>query len=287
MSGGTERLRGLVVKWRGQVKERSMKLKRKEVVESFSVDGFMDALTACAAELEAALADSPRAMYRYAGELKPQPYEPESAAPARDVSTLSHESLKYLVPPELHQPAPAPSSVKHCTCAVYLVHGPDIRTDGNCPVHSAKPPASNSEAGVRPRIYAEESDLVMLIKRLCVGHPDTKLTGKAIDYLKRVGLQGSVLRERTLAEMPPAEGRNWKGVLWRDSIKMRNLAEEIGLHFAHDCNDSMCGEDADASNCEVAWIEDKLIDFLDEQAAEMPPAGRREKFGAVKSKGEK
>src|ERR1700722_4424366 len=62
------------------------------------------------------------------------------------------------------------------------------------------------------------------------------------------------------------EGRNWKGVLWRDSIKMRNLAEEIGLHFAHDCNDSMCGEDADASNCEVAWIEDKLTDFLDDQA---------------------
>jgi len=63
---------------------------------------------------------------------------------------------------------------------------------------------------------------------------------------------------------------NWKGVRWVDSIKMRNIAEEIGLHFAHDCNDSMCGEDADASNCEMAWIEDKLSDFLDEQAAARP-----------------
>ena len=72
--------------------------------------------------------------------------------------------------------------------------------------------------------------------------------------------------------------RNWKGVRWIDSIKARNLAEEIALHFAHDCNDSMCGEDADASNCEVAWIEDKLSDFLDTQASLLPqgPSGTTE-----------
>jgi hypothetical protein len=69
------------------------------------------------------------------------------------------------------------------------------------------------------------------------------------------------------SEGEAGEPRNWKGVRWIDSIKARNLAEEIALHFAHDCNDSMCGEDADASNCEVAWIEDKLSDFLDAQAA--------------------
>jgi hypothetical protein len=74
----------------------------------------------------------------------------------------------------------------------------------------------------------------------------------------------------------PAEPVSWKGVKWRDSIKATDLAAEIALHFAHDCEDSMCGEDADESNCETAWIESKLSDFLDQQAAAPPstPAER-------------
>jgi hypothetical protein len=47
---------------------------------------------------ETALADSPRAMYRYAGELKPQPYEPESAAPAPS-GTCFHVNLIKQVGP--------------------------------------------------------------------------------------------------------------------------------------------------------------------------------------------
>lgn len=70
----------------------------------------------------------------------------------------------------------------------------------------------------------------------------------------------------TVAGAAP-EPTNWKGVKWRDSIKANNLAQKIALHFAHDCNDSMCGEDADASNCESAWVEDELSEWLDEMAA--------------------
>ena len=69
------------------------------------------------------------------------------------------------------------------------------------------------------------------------------------------------------------EPTNWKGVRWKDSVKASSLAEEIALHFAHVCEDSMCGEDADESNCEFAWVESKLQDFLDTLAAAPPTAG--------------
>jgi hypothetical protein len=79
-SGGTERLWGLIAKWREDaacpISKKAHEIDR-EVMEAVK----RETLT-CARELEAALADSPRAMYRYAGELQPQPYEPESAAPA-------------------------------------------------------------------------------------------------------------------------------------------------------------------------------------------------------------
>src|ERR1700733_12219832 len=65
----------------------------------------------------------------------------------------------------------------------------------------------------------------------------------------------AALAVREPATAAPAEPVSWKGVKWRDSIKAADLAAEIALHFAHDCEDSMCGEDADASNCETAWIE--------------------------------
>ncbi|MGA9668102.1 MAG: hypothetical protein WBQ94_02785, partial [Terracidiphilus sp.] len=61
----------------------------------------------------------------------------------------------------------------------------------------------------------------------------------------------------------PSAECNWKGVPWDWSVKATNVAEAIALHFAHDCNDSMCGEDADACNCEFAWVEDTLTDFLE------------------------
>ena len=74
-------------------------------------------------------------------------------------------------------------------------------------------------------------------------------------------------------EVAPAvtpEPRAWRGVRWIDTINASNLAEEIALHFAHDCEDSMCGEDADESNCERAWIEDKLNEFLYSSGARVP-----------------
>lgn|GEM_PF-765130 len=80
--------------------------------------------------------------------------------------------------------------------------------------------------------------------------------------------------EHGISSIPAqSEPRNWKGVKWRDSIKASDLAHAIALHFAHDCHDSMCGEDADASNCEAAWIEDKLNDWLDEMTAAEPRGG--------------
>ena len=66
-----------------------------------------------------------------------------------------------------------------------------------------------------------------------------------------------------LLQAPQVEQRNWKGVRWADSIRATSLAQEIALHFGHDCEDSMCDEDADASTCEMAWVEEKLMEFLD------------------------
>jgi hypothetical protein len=70
-----------------------------------------------------------------------------------------------------------------------------------------------------------------------------------------------------LAPSSGSEQRNWKGIPWKDSIRAADLAQEIALHFSHDCFDSKCGEDADASNCETAWVEDKLTDFLESVAS--------------------
>jgi len=74
---------------------------------------------------------------------------------------------------------------------------------------------------------------------------------------------------------------SWKGVRWRDSVKAATLAEEIALHFAHDCHDSMCGEDAEESTCETAWVESKLTDFLYEQVASGDKGAAREPVGEV------
>jgi hypothetical protein len=101
-------------------------------------------------------------------------------------------------------------------------------------------------------------------------HDDWKAAARAI--LERDELRAAA----PPVTAAPAEPVSWKGVKWRDSIKATDLAAEIALHFAHDCEDSMCGEDADESNCETAWIESKLSDFLDQQAAAPPstPAER-------------
>lgn len=60
--------------------------------------------------------------------------------------------------------------------------------------------------------------------------------------------------------------RTWKGVRFKDSVKASGLAEAIALHFGHDCADSLCTEDSDESDCEMAWVEEKLQEFLDEAA---------------------
>jgi len=75
------------------------------------------------------------------------------------------------------------------------------------------------------------------------------------------------------AAAPPKheEGRTWKGVRYVDSVRASTLAEEIALHFGHDCHDSMCTEDSDESDCEMAWVEDKLQELL--ELAASPASG--------------
>jgi hypothetical protein len=135
------------------------------------------------------------------------------------------------------------------------VHGAEIRAARRRSV------AGPGDAARAEHIYNELSDAA----KLCT--PKEDFVAVLVSHFVAARRElGPTSETGSIPAGAAREGRNWKGVLWRDSIKMRNLAEEIGLHFAHDCNDSLCGEDADASNCEVAWIEDKLIDFLDEQA---------------------
>jgi hypothetical protein len=80
-------------------------------------------------------------------------------------------------------------------------------------------------------------------------------------------IYGQGVRHGAIAAQPPIaptrEQKSWKGIAWKDSIRARDLAEEIARQFGHECEVSMCGEAADASNCETAWIEDKLTDFLE------------------------
>ena len=105
----------------------------------------------------------------------------------------------------------------------------------------------------------------MILMGFSTGHGDT-----VADLLNELKWQIHDLRMKIALNQPSGaqgEGRNWKGVKWRDSIRASNLAEEIALHFAHDCHDSMCTEDSDASNCEAAWVEDELSEWLDEMAA--------------------
>jgi hypothetical protein len=113
-----------------------------------------------------------------------------------------------------------------------------------------------------------ETKLTRLLDRLdelIAEHDQPQIPSNIRDWLE-IEI-AAMLRQSASPEGEGREQRNWKGVRWADSVRASTLAEEIALHFAHDCNDSMCGEDADANNCEVAWIEDKLTDFLNVQAA--------------------
>ena len=46
----------------------------------------------------------------------------------------------------------------------------------------------------RDRLLAERDDLAMLVRRFCARYHEAELTQQAWDYLKRHGLQGSVVR---------------------------------------------------------------------------------------------
>ncbi len=68
------------------------------------------------------------------------------------------------------------------------------------------------------------------------------------------------------AEVRGEDGRigtmkqSWKGVRFKDSVKATGMAEEMALHFGHNCHD--CTEDSDETNCEMAYIEEKLNELL-------------------------
>src|SRR5271154_3553784 len=96
-------------------------------------------------------------------------------------------------------------------------------------------------------------------------HGETVKFVRLDDVLALLGIRSG--GHDLIGDKGAAPQTSWKGVRWEDSVKMSTLAEEIALHFAHDCEDSMCGEDSDESTCETAWIESKLTDFLEAQAA--------------------
>ena len=69
------------------------------------------------------------------------------------------------------------------------------RLDWNLPEDVAR--LSESHKALRAdhdRLVAERDDLAMLVRRFCARYHEAELTQQAWDYLKRHGLQGSVVR---------------------------------------------------------------------------------------------